>query len=317
MPTATENNSAKTAPMVRPRVDAAEKLIGIRQYALRGQAFVMLVDYMGNDDAVVQAARVSYGKGTRKASDDKGLIRYLMRHRHTTPFEMVEFKFAMQIPIFVARQWVRHRTANINEYSLRYSEAKDIAYVPEPEAVAAQSKTNKQGRSGALPKEVVDGFRNDVAEHSKRSYELYKKYLDAGVARELARMVLPVNFSTEWYWKIDLHNMFHFLSLRLDPHAQYEIREIAGAMAKIVKEVVPVCYEAFEDFVLNSTSLSVREKAALKEVMDGSTIEDACEKAGLALKKADGTLIKTGEGPEFIEKLSKISASAMLRGSVQ
>lgn len=299
--------------MIRPRVDAAEKLIGVRQEALNGQAFVMLVDYMGNDDAVVQAARVSYGKGTKTARDDAGLIRYLMRHRHTTPFEMVEFKFAMQIPIFVARQWIRHRTANVNEYSLRYSEAKDIAYIPEPRAVAPQSKSNRQGREGQLPPEVVGAFTNDVREHSKRSYELYKKYLDAGVARELARIVLPVNFSTEWYWKIDLHNLFHFLGLRLDAHAQYEIREIAGAIAKIVKAVVPVCYQAFEDFTLNAISLSKKEEGALTAIMGGATIEEACASAGLQLTRADGKEIKTGEGPEFLDKLSKIRAAAMLR----
>jgi thymidylate synthase (FAD) len=299
--------------MIRPRVEAAEKLIGVKQYALNDQAFVVLVDYMGNDDAVVQAARVSYGKGTKTARDDAGLIRYLMRHRHTTPFEMVEFKFAMQIPIFVARQWIRHRTANVNEYSLRYSEAKDIAYIPEPLAVAPQSKSNRQGREGQLPPEIVDAFRSDVREHSKRSYELYKKYLDAGVARELARIVLPVNFSTEWYWKIDLHNLFHFLGLRLDAHAQYEIREVAGAMARIVKEVVPVCYRAFEDFALDATPLSKKEKGALKAIMDGATIEEACARADLQLMREDGKPVKTGEGPEFLEKLSKIRATAMLR----
>jgi thymidylate synthase (FAD) len=308
-----ETDSAKENTMIRPRVETAEKLIGVKQYALGGQAFVVLVDYMGNDDAVVQAARVSYGKGTKTARDDAGLIRYLMRHKHTTPFEMVEFKFAMQVPIFVARQWIRHRTANVNEYSLRYSEAKDVAYVPEPHAVAPQSKSNRQGREGQLPPELVETFRKEVKEHSKRSYELYRKYLDAGIAKELARIVLPVNFSTEWYWKIDLHNLFHFLNLRLDAHAQYEIREIAGAMAKIVKDVVPVCYQAFEDFTLDSTLLSKKEKVALKAIMDGAAIEDACAKADLQLTRVDGSPVKTGEGPEFLEKLSRIRSTTLLR----
>ena len=171
------------------------------------KGFVRLVDSMGGDDAIVQAARVSYGKGTNKVSEDRGIIRYLMRHRHTTPFEMVEFKFHCKMPIFVARQWVRHRTANINEYSLRYSEARDEFYYPEPEHIQFQSVLNKQGRKGEVPKELKQKVQNYFEEISKRSFEMYSELNEAGIARELARAVLPVNLYTEWYWKNDLHNL--------------------------------------------------------------------------------------------------------------
>ncbi len=305
----TTSDSEKELPMIRPRVEAAEKLIGATKYALNGQADVTLVDYMGDDSAIPQAARVSYGKGTRKVNEDRGLIRYLMRHRHTTPFEMVEFKFRFTMPLFVRNQWIRHRTANVNEYSLRYSIARDKFYVPEPSAVAPQSKTNKQGREGELPKEVVENFIKTLSSHSELSYKLYTEALEAGVTRELARCLLTLNFSTEFYWKIDLHNLFHFLGLRLDAHAQYEIRAVSQVMADIVKEVVPLCYEAFEDFVLNSVSLSNKEKKALQYILDGKSVEDACSTAKIPLKKADGTPIRTGEGHEFLEKLGKIKES--------
>ena len=199
------------------------------------RGFIRLVDSMGSDDAIVQAARVSYGKGTRKVSQDRGLIRYLMRHRHTTPFEMVEFKFHAKMPIFVARQWVRHRTANINEYSLRYSEARDEFYIPDEKHILFQSKLNKQGRSGEVPADLKKKVQDYFRDISDKSYTIYSELNDAGIARELARAILPVNIYTEWYWKNDLHNILHFLSLRMDPHAQYEIRIYAEAMAEIVK----------------------------------------------------------------------------------
>ncbi len=292
--------------MTRPRVAAAEALIGKKHYALNGSGCVVLVDYMGDDSSVVQAARVSYGAGTKKIHEDSGLLRYLMRHRHTTPFEMVEFKFLIELPIFVARQWIRHRTANVNEYSLRYSLAEEKFYVPEEDALLAQSKTNRQGRGGKLPDNVVKSFREDLKKHSEESFRLYKKYVDEDVARELARLFLPVNFSTKWYWKIDAHNLFHFLSLRIDPHAQYEIRQIAQVMADIVKQVVPIAYQAFEDFTLDSVRFSRKEKAALKEIFAGKAIEKACSEAGLKLFKEDGTQIKNGEGAEFVAKLEGI-----------
>ena len=187
------------------------------------KGFVRLVDSMGGDEAIVQAARVSYGKGTTKLSQDRGLIRYLMRHRHTTPFEMVEFKFHCKMPIFVARQWVRHRTANINEYSLRYSEARDEFYYPDPEHIQFQSALNKQGRMGDVSDELKQKVREYFREISDRSFEIYSELNDAGVARELARAILPVNLYTEWYWKNDLHNLLHFVGLRSDSHAQYEL----------------------------------------------------------------------------------------------
>ena len=241
------------------------------------KGFVRLVDSMGGDDAIVQAARVSYGKGTSKVSQDRGLIRYLMRHRHTTPFEMVEFKFHCKMPIFVARQWVRHRTANINEYSLRYSEARDEFYYPEPEHIQFQSVLNKQGRKGEVPKELKQKVQNYFEEISKRSFEMYSELNEAGIARELARAVLPVNLYTEWYWKNDLHNLLHFIGLRSDSHAQYEIRVYSDAMAKSVKKVAPFAWEAYQDYVLNGMRFSRIEKSLLEKKLPQRVIEDVLE----------------------------------------
>ena len=238
------------------------------------RGFIRLVDSMGSDDAIVQAARVSYGKGTRKVSQDRGLIRYLMRHRHTTPFEMVEFKFHAKMPIFVARQWVRHRTANINEYSLRYSEARDEFYIPDEEHILFQSKLNKQGRSGEVPADLKKKVQDYFRDISDKSYTIYSELNDAGIARELARAVLPVNLYTEWYWKNDLHNILHFLSLRLDPHAQYEIRIYAEAMAEIVKKIAPFAYEAFQDYVVGGMRFSSIEQARLTEKLPDGVIDD-------------------------------------------
>ena len=215
------------------------------------KGFVRLVDAMGGDDAIVQAARVSYGKGTSKLSQDRGLIRYLMRHRHTTPFEMVEFKFHCKMPIFVARQWVRHRTANINEYSLRYSEARDEFYYPDPNHIQFQSKINKQGRMGEVSDDVKKKVQGYFKEISDRSFAIYSELNEAGVARELARAILPVNLYTEWYWKNDLHNLLHFIGLRSDNHAQYEIRVFSDAMAESVKQVAPFAWEAYQDYVVS------------------------------------------------------------------
>ncbi len=241
------------------------------------KGFVRLVDSMGGDDAIVQAARVSYGKGTSKMSQDRGLIRYLMRHRHTTPFEMVEFKFHCKMPIFVARQWVRHRTANINEYSLRYSEARDEFYYPEPKHIQFQSVLNKQGRKGEVPKELKQKVQNYFEEISKRSFEMYSELNEAGIARELARAVLPVNLYTEWYWKNDLHNLLHFIGLRSDGHAQYEIRVYSDAMAKSVKKVAPFAWEAYQDYVVNGMRFSRIEKSLLEKKLPQRVIEDVLE----------------------------------------
>jgi thymidylate synthase (FAD) len=239
------------------------------------KGFIRLVDSMGNDEAIVQAARVSYGKGTTKLNRDKALIRYLLRHRHSTPFEMVELKFHAKMPIFVARQWVRHRTANINEYSLRYSEANHDFYIPNVKDIHFQSKFNKQGRDDTevpdqLKKKVVNYFK-DV---SARTFEIYNELNESGIARELARGILPVNLYTEWYWKNDLHNIFHFLKLRMDDHAQYEIREYANAMAEIVKQVVPIAFEAFEDYILNGLYFSNIEKKLISTKLPERILDD-------------------------------------------
>ena len=241
------------------------------------KGFVRLVDAMGGDDAIVQAARVSYGKGTAKVSQDRGLIRYLMRHRHTTPFEMVEFKFHCKMPIFVARQWVRHRTANINEYSLRYSEARDEFYFPDPENIQFQSALNKQGRLGEVSDQLKMKVRNYFEEISDRSFEIYSELNDAGVARELARAILPVNLYTEWYWKNDLHNLLHFIGLRSDSHAQYEIRVFSDAMAESVKAVAPFAWEAYQDYVVSGLRFSRIEQGLLEQNLPDRVIEDILE----------------------------------------
>ena len=241
------------------------------------KGFVRLVDSMGGDDAIVQAARVSYGQGTSKVSQDRGLIRYLMRHRHTTPFEMVEFKFHCKMPIFVARQWVRHRTANINEYSLRYSEARDEFYMPDPEHIQFQSALNKQGRMGEVPIELKQKVLDSFKEISERSFAIYSELNEAGVARELARSILPVNLYTEWYWKNDLHNLLHFVGLRSDSHAQYEIRVFSDAMAKSVKAVAPFAWEAYQDYVVNGMRFSRIEQSLLEKNLPYRVIEDIGE----------------------------------------
>ena len=241
------------------------------------KGFVRLVDSMGGDDAIVQAARVSYGQGTSKVSQDRGLIRYLMRHRHTTPFEMVEFKFHCKMPIFVARQWVRHRTANINEYSLRYSEARDEFYMPEPEHIQFQSALNKQGRSGEVPVELKQKVFDYFKKNSERSFALYQELNEAGVARELARSLLPVNIYTEWYWKNDFHNLLHFIGLRSDGHAQYEIRVFSDAMAHYVKEKAPFAWEAYQDYVVHGMRFSRVEQGLLEKQLPPRVIDDIFE----------------------------------------
>lgn len=284
---------------------AADREIGVRHPVLL-HGYVVLVDYMGNDDAIVQAARVSYGKGTKTVRDDRGLIRYLLRHRHTTPFEMVEFKFLVRLPIFVARQWVRHRTASVNEVSARYSVLEEEYEVPLPDEVRRQSALNRQGRGGPLPADVVERFRSDLERISQEAYSAYHRALEEGVARETARLVLPVSYYTQWYWKISLHNLFHFLSLRLDPHAQEEIRLYAAELDRIARTVCPAAFEAFDDYQVAGVSLSRREQRAVRALLDGRNPADACRAAGLALTRDDGTPMTTGEGVEFLAKLERI-----------
>ena len=241
------------------------------------KGFVRLVDSMGGDDAIVQSARVSYGKGTSKVSQDRGLIRYLMRHRHTTPFEMVEFKFHCKMPIFVARQWVRHRTANINEYSLRYSEARDEFYFTDPNHIEFQSAVNKQGRMGEVDEDLKKKVQTYFKEISDRSFEIYCELNEAGVARELARAILPVNLYTEWYWKNDLHNLLHFIGLRSDGHAQYEIRVFSDAMASYVKKVAPFAWEAYQDYVVKGMRFSKIEQSILERKLPDRVLNDIQE----------------------------------------
>ncbi|MCI4321206.1 MAG: FAD-dependent thymidylate synthase [Thermoplasmata archaeon] len=294
--------------MTRPSIEAADRLIGVKHPVLT-HGYVVLVDYMGGDAAIVQAARVSYGAGTKTVRDDRGLIRYLMRHRHTTPFEMVELKLLVRLPIYVARQFVRHRTANLNEYSARYSVVPDEFDLPPPADVRRQSTRNRQGRGEPLPDDVTERFRSDVSRISADAYRAYSTALEAGVARETARLVLPLAYYTEWYWKTDLHNLFHFLSLRLDPHAQEEIRRYAVVMAEIAKAIAPVATEAFEEFQLGGLSLSRRELKAVRALLGGATAEAACDLAGLPLKREDGRRMSTGEGVEFLEKLERLRAA--------
>jgi len=215
------------------------------------------------DFAIVQAARVSYGQGTKQVSEDRGLIRYLSRHRHTTPFEMVEFKFHHVMPIFVARQWIRHRTANVNEYSARYSVVRDRFYHPSIETIRKQSGSNRQGGTEPVDEATAQEFL-DYLTRAEEEYASYEKLMEKGVAREIARIGLPVNVYTEWYWKIDLHNLMHFLSLRMDAHAQQEIRDYATAMFELIKPIVPIAAEAFVDYHLESMHLTRLEIEALK-----------------------------------------------------
>lgn len=232
------------------------------------QGFVRLVDVMGDDGSVVQAARVSYGKGTKSVRQDKGLINYLMKHEHNSPFEMVEFKFHCKMPIFVARQWIRHRTASVNEISGRYSIMEDTVWRPAPTDLRQQAKINRQGSiEEAIPepanKEVLETYNNDI----KTLFKHYHEYVDKGVAREIARANLPLSTYTEWYWKMDMHNLLHFLQLRLDPHAQKEIRIYAEAMATFVKRKCPFTWEAFEEHRLKSVKLSNSEIDILRDVV--------------------------------------------------
>jgi thymidylate synthase (FAD) len=256
--------------MARMVVEAAEALLD-KEIKVLDKGFVRLVDYMGGDHRIVQAARVSYGEGTKTYRQDRGLIHYLIKNWHTSPFEQVQLTFHCKMPIFVARQWVRHRTARLNEISGRYSVMKDEFYLPSPENVCTQSESNKQGRGEALPEAAA---RTVIAAMEKEQRDMYANYealLEQGVARELARANLPNSLYTEWYWQIDLHNLFHFLRLRMDPHAQYEIRVYAEAMAECAKAVSPLAYEAFEEHILGSVSFSRAECEALAAMLAGKT----------------------------------------------
>jgi len=239
--------------------------------------FVRVVDYMGDDAAICQAARVSYGKGTKSVQNDEGLIRYLMRHWHSTPFEMCEVKLHVKLPVFVARQWIRHRTANVNEYSARYSILDREFYIPAPEQLAAQSVVNNQGRGAVLEGEEAARVLDILKADSNRCYDHYEDLISqdgqAGLARELARMNLPANVYTQWYWKVDLHNLFHFLRLRADSHAQYEIRVYADAICEMVADWVPAAYRAFADYRLGGATLSERGLGCIRRMLKGEAVD--------------------------------------------
>ena len=255
-----------------------------RAHPVLDHGLIRVIDYMGDDNAITQAARVSYGKGTKKVSNDTGLIRYLMRHWHSTPFEMCEVKFHVKLPVFVARQWIRHRTANVNEYSARYSILDREFYIPEPDQLAAQSTINNQGRGETLEGKEAQAVLDMLRDDATRSYDHYEEMLSddgkKGLARELARMNLPANVYTQWYWKVDLHNLFHFLRLRADTHAQYEIRVYAEKMCEITADWVPAAYGAFEDYRLGGANLSAKGIEAIKRMIKGEDMD--AEKAGMS-----------------------------------
>jgi thymidylate synthase (FAD) len=257
--------------------------------------FIRVVDYMGDDTSIVQAARVSYGKGTKKVSTDSGLIKYLMRHWHSTPFEMCEIKYHIKLPIFIARQWIRHRTANVNEYSARYSILDKEFYLPDSEHLAAQSQINRQGRGDVLKgdqaKKVLDLLKNDAEQTYKNYEEMLNERYDGsvidkdkiGLARELARMNLTLNTYTQWYWKTDLLNLMNFLRLRADHHAQYEIRAYADAMLDTVKKWVPITYEAFMDYRVGGTEISSKGKTVIQKLIKGENVQ--LEQSGLSKRE--------------------------------
>ncbi|MDX1822345.1 MAG: FAD-dependent thymidylate synthase [Alphaproteobacteria bacterium] len=238
--------------------------------------FVRVIDYMGDDAAICQAARVSYGRGTKSVQNDEGLIRYLMRHWHSTPFEMCEVKLHVKLPVFVARQWIRHRTANVNEYSARYSILDREFYIPAPEHLAAQSVVNNQGRGAALEGEEAARVLEILKSDANRAYDHYEAMISqegqAGLARELARMNLPANIYTQWYWKVDLHNLLHFLRLRADAHAQYEIRVYADAICKVVADWVPFAYKAFEDYRMGGATMSATALDCVRRMLKGEAV---------------------------------------------
>jgi len=298
-----EASRAARAETRRPTVAGVEEIL-FQPTEVLDHGFIRVIDYMGDDNAIVQAARVSYGRGTRRVSEDAGLIRYLMRHRHSTPFEMCEIKFHVKLPIFVARQWIRHRTANVNEYSARYSILDREFYIPAPEHLAAQSAVNRQGRGavleGAEAARVLDMLRTDATQTYDHYAEMLNEDADGnprdpdrpGLARELARMNLTLNTYTQWYWKTDLHNLFHFLSLRADAHAQYEIRVYAEAMIAATRAWVPIACQAFEDYRMGAVTLSAQMLAVVQRMLAG----EAVAQAGSGLSRREWTELMAALG---------------------
>ena len=281
----------------RATVDKLEKIL-FKPIKVLDHGFIRVIDYMGDDAAIVQAARVSYGKGTKTLNQDRGLINYLMRHHHTTPFEMCEIKLHIKLPIFIARQWIRHRTANVNEYSARYSILDKEFYLPNPENIAVQSNTNKQGRSQILEAHEAERVLNILKENALEAYDTYMDLLNlneetgeisdpnkSGIARELARMNLTLNYYTQWYWKIDLNNLLHFLRLRSDIHAQYEIREYANLILDIVAQWVPYTYESFINYKNEAVTLSKTAVKTLKDILQGKNVTQ--ENSGMSKREWD------------------------------
>ena len=267
-------------PTLRATAPGMEKHLYTAHEVL-DHGFIRVIDYMGDDSAICQAARVSYGKGTKSVQNDEGLIRYLMRHWHSTPFEMCEIKLHVKLPVFVARQWIRHRTANVNEYSARYSILDREFYIPEPSHINAQSVINNQGRGGVLEGAEAARVLEILKSDSNRAYDNYEAMIaeqgpdgkpQDGLARELARMNLPANIYTQWYWKVDLHNLFHFLRLRADSHAQYEIRVYADAICKVVADWVPAAYGAFEDYRLGGATMSGKALDCIRRMLKGEEV---------------------------------------------
>ena len=288
-----EIKSLRSKPKKTLRITSSSlERILYKQFKVLDSGFIRVMDYMGDDTAIIQSARVSYGEGTKKVSNDKGLIRYLMKNWHTTPFEMCEIKLHIKLPIFIARQWIRHRTANVNEYSARYSILDKEFYIPKPQHMSSQSTTNKQGRGGNLSKKDTERFLKILKDDAERNYKHYEDMLNenqsgeiknddkTGLSRELARINLTLNTYTQWYWKIDLHNLLHFLYLRDDPHAQYEIQAYAEIILnKIVKRWVPYTYDAFKEFQLESYNLSKTAIEIIKKKLQGKKIN--YEESGL------------------------------------
>ena len=292
-----EIKSLRSKPKKTLRITSSSlERILYKQFKVLDSGFIRVMDYMGDDTAIIQSARVSYGEGTKKVSNDKGLIRYLMKNWHTTPFEMCEIKLHIKLPIFIARQWIRHRTANVNEYSARYSILDKEFYIPKPQHMSSQSTTNKQGRGSNLSKKDTERFLKILKDDAERNYKHYEDMLNenqsgeiknddkTGLSRELARINLTLNTYTQWYWKIDLHNLLHFLYLRDDPHAQYEIQAYAeNILNKIVKKWVPYTYSAFKEFQLESYNLSKTAIEIIKKRLQGKKI--SYEKSGLSRRE--------------------------------
>ncbi|ASM71609.1 MULTISPECIES: FAD-dependent thymidylate synthase [Roseobacteraceae] len=281
MPLSPDQQAEVDALRDTPQSTLRATVPGIEQHLYKphdvlDHGFVRVIDYMGDDSAICQAARVSYGKGTKSVQNDEGLIRYLMRHWHSTPFEMCEIKLHVKLPVFVARQWIRHRTANVNEYSARYSILDREFYIPAPDHLNAQSVVNNQGRGALLEGEEAARVLDILKADSNRAYDHYEQMISddgqSGLARELARMNLPANIYTQWYWKVDLHNLFHFLRLRADAHAQYEIRVYADAIAKVVADWVPAAYGAFEDYRMGGAQLSAKGLDCVRRMLKGEQV---------------------------------------------